>query len=300
MMKRIDLTIITLGLGIFLMSLGFITYNAFNTHFIGNPYIQPQILNLSLILILMLAGSFLLYGRHHYITCAFVRLSQIYICLCLIGFLTTAIQYTPYPTIDHHLVEIDKLIFFNTTDVLARVHQYPYLVIALEYCYATLPQELWLVFLLVFLFEKNNQHKEFFFLIFFTALVGFGFYYFFPTTAPASMFHSPYFITEQYETYKKFHEIHQGLQPSTFGGGMIAFPSFHCIWALCCQYYFRSWSVLFYAALPLNIMITTACVLLGWHYLIDVIAAIFLFLCSVMFYKKIIPLMPEKFRCELS
>jgi membrane-associated phospholipid phosphatase len=109
-------------------------------------------------------------------------------------------------------------------------------------------------------------------------LIGFIVYYFFPTTAPASVLHSDYFIKEQLATGLKFTQIHQYIQPTTLDGGLIAFPSFHVIWAWLCLYLIRSWFVVFYVFLFINILLIFSCVMLGWHYFLDIILSFLILL----------------------
>ena len=68
-----------------------------------------------------------------------------------------------------------------------------------------------------------------YFLFITTALIGFTFYYFFPTTAPASIVNSPFFS--------------EGL------------------------------AVGFLILLPINGLLMASCLLLGWHYAIDILGA---------------------------
>jgi len=121
---------------------------------------------------------------------------------------------------------------------------------------------------------------EFYFLLLVSMIIGFVFYYFFPTMAPSSVIDSPYFLEEQRATALKFSQIHHYLQPTTIEGGLIAMPSFHVIWAYLCLYALRGWPILCGILFPVNCLLALACILLGWHYPIDLVGSIVVILMS--------------------
>ncbi len=53
-------------------------------------------------------------------------------------------------------------------------------------------------------------------------------------------------------------------------------PSFHTIWALLCVYLLRDWKYPFIVLGLINSLLIIACVLLGWHYLSDVLVGVLL------------------------
>ena len=61
---------------------------------------------------------------------------------------------------------------------------------------------------------------------------------------------------------------------------MIAFPSFHIIWGWFCLYLSYGCRWLFIGLLPLNGLLFASCVLLGWHYPLDLVGAAFVILAS--------------------
>lgn len=261
-------------------------YNHQVTHYIGNEYVQPALYLLTLPLCLMWVGLKLFTNKYPFIEKRILSSLTLYLFLCLMVYLTSAIQYTPFQSIDKSLIQLDNLLFFKTTHVLNWTYQHPLMQGALAICYGLLNWELVLVFFIIIFLPDEGKNSDFYFCMLFTAMVGFIFYYFFPTIAPASLFDNPHFYKEQYDTGKKFYDIHHYLTPNTLEGGMIAMPSFHTIWALLCQHHLRRFPIIWYCVLPINIMIVLACVMLGWHYLIDVLSALFLtgiavLLCSI-------------------
>ena len=150
----------------------------------------------------------------------------------------------------------------------------------LEFTYNTLPYQMSYIPMLIIASGRTKYIREYYFLFLISAIIGFSFYYFFPSTAPASIIKSNYFSTAQYATSLKFMQIHQHIQPTTIDGGMIALPSFHTIWAWFCLYLLRGWPVVFFIMLPVNLLLVASCVLLGWHYPMDILGGIVVILLS--------------------
>ena len=61
--------------------------------------------------------------------------------------------------------------------------------------------------------------------------------------------------------------------PTTNEGGLIALPSFHAIWAMLSVYLFKEWPVACFSLLSINIVLVASCILLGWHYPLDILGA---------------------------
>ena len=127
--------------------------------------------------------------------------------------------------------------------------------------------------LIMILFKRFQLVREYYFLLVSTLLIGFVFYYFFPTTAPASTIDSPYFLMMQKATGLKFQQIHHNIPPTTLDGGLIALPSFHVVWAYLSIYLLRGWPIFCWLLFPINGLLALSCVLLGWHYPIDLIGS---------------------------
>ncbi|HAT8115747.1 TPA: PAP2 family protein, partial [Legionella pneumophila] len=142
--------------------------------------------------------------------------------------------------------------------------------------YDTLPYQMSIIPLCVIVSGRFYILKDYYFLLLCTTLMGFSYYYFFPTTAPASELQSSLFAPEQIATGLKFHQIHNHIQPTTIEGGLIALPSFHTIWAILCVYLIKDWFIPCLLLSIINVLLILSCVLLGWHYPIDILAAIIL------------------------
>ena len=198
----------------------------------------------------------------------------------VIALTTNAAQYTPFDTIDSHILKLESILHINMQSIMLWTHDKPTIRKLLAFIYDTLPFQMSYFPLLIIAAKQFDTAHEYYFLLLISAILGFTFYYFFPTTAPASVVESPYFSEIQHATGLKFNQIHNYIQPSTLDGGMIALPSFHVIWAWFCLYLIRGWPVLFYFMLPINTLLIASCVLLGWHYSIDILGAFIIILIS--------------------
>ena len=68
-------------------------------------------------------------------------------------------------------------------------------------------------------------------------------------------------------------QIHQNYPLSFNTLKLVAFPSFHTIWSILILFLIYNYRYLFYILLIINCSIILSTVLLGWHYLSDVLAS---------------------------
>ncbi len=259
---------------IVLLSLIALAVNHFYYQYPGNFYTPPDCFLTGSTLSLLYAGFFILQGRDGKITQIVKEVIYFFLVMTSVCLATTAAQYTPFPTIDQHILAFESFLNIDTNALLTWIHAKPLLKTVLDVVYSSINYQLCYIPLIVILAGRTDLIREYYFLLITTALIGFTFYYFFPTTAPASVINSEYFSEAQRATYLKFFQIHHYIQPSTMDGGMIALPSFHVIWAWLCLYLVREWRVVFLALLPINVLLIASCVLLGWHYCIDIVGSV--------------------------
>lgn len=193
--------------------------------------------------------------------------------MCIIALVTNAVQYTPFPPIDEYILKFEVRLGIKMPAILAWLYHHPTFKTLLNFIYDSLPYQMTYIPLALILLGKKTYIREYYFLLLISALMGFSFYYFFPTTAPASIINSDYFSEAQHATELKFIQIHQHIAPTTLDGGLIALPSFHAIWAWLCLYAVRGWPIIFFTLLPVNCLLILSCVLLGWHYFLDIVSA---------------------------
>lgn len=251
--------------------------------FPGNHYMLPDIIT-AIFTCFMASKGLKIYFTEEVWGSFFLRefgLGILLFSLVLWG--SESIQQTPFTPIDNALIKFDKLLNVRVNDYVASLEYHPYVKKILDFFYNSVSCELILVPSLLMIFRRYVFIYEYYSLVFLTAIIGYSIYYFFPTIAPASSIGGLGFTQEQYATGIKFNEIHHYISPSTKDGGLISFPSFHAIWALLLVYSVRCWTYFCSALLIFNSMIIIACVILGWHYMVDILGSIAVILLSIWF-----------------
>lgn len=201
--------------------------------------------------------------------------------------ITYAAQFTPFEPIDTWLIHGENLMHIDVVSIVTWTQMHPVFKSLLEWCYGFLNIELFLVVLLMLLLEKWHRLRAYLFMMLLGAFIGFVIYYFFPTTGPASQLNSPFFTKEQYAVALKFIQIHSYQPNVTLAAGMVAFPSFHTICSLLLLYLVFELRKLFIILLPINSLIITSTILLGWHYLVDILCSFIIFFVCYCYYKNI-------------
>lgn len=248
--------------------------NAGIYHYPGNNYFPPNTPLIAFSLMLIYMGTYLQFGKESKLTSTIREVISFFLVTAILVVATNAVQYTPFPPIDAHILALQTHAPFTVEDLLNWSSTHQSIKMALETIYISLTYQMTYLPLFVILMGHITRVREYYFLLLITALIGYGFYYFFPTTAPASMINSIHFNELQRATGLKFSQIHQHIPPTTLEGGMVALPSFHVIWAYLCVYLVRDWRYIFHILLVINLILAAACVILGWHYILDVGASI--------------------------
>lgn len=197
-----------------------------------------------------------------------------YFIIVSLAVMSTGIQFTPFPLIDKTLVQIDQLLGFYTIPVLNWTYSINWFQHFMNYVYVTIGLQLLFIPAILAIMMDKRGLTILYYSVLISFLIGSTIYYFFPTAGPTAVFHNPYFKPEQHDTWLKFYEVHKRLTLTTTEGGMIAFPSFHVIWAILFAYACRNQKYLYYAMIVLNILVIASTLFLAWHYLADVIGGI--------------------------
>lgn len=258
---------------IFLSSIAFII-NFYHSHYLGNNYFPPDTTSIAIILIIMYCGCSIQFGSTNQLSKTMKEIIIFFIMISILAILTNAVQYTPFSPIDYQIYSIEQSLHINLQGIIAWTNHYPQLKQGLDFIYNTLPLQMTFIPLFIIFANQRQKIREFYFLMLCSAMIGFIFYYFFPTTGPASIVKSPFFSEAQKATTLKFIQLHQQIKPSTLEGGLIALPSFHVIWAWLCLYLLRDWPMVYFPMGILNLILMASCVLLGWHYPIDIIGSV--------------------------
>lgn len=258
--------------------------NVFHYKFPGNYFLRFNILPVLIFLFISLALLLYVLGSRMLTKKIVLELLLFFLVIALIIFGATAIQYTPFKPIDNYILAVESKLRINLLGMINWTRQHPLLQLRLTQTYDLLELEMLICPLYALALKKYDYLHEYFFLILTTACFGFIFYYFFPTTGPASNLPAAYFSSQQLATGIKFWQIHSHHPPTTALGGLIAMPSFHVIWAWLNVYLIRFHR--FYCALfaMINLLLTLACVLLGWHYVLDLIGSFIILGVAFYFY----------------
>lgn len=246
----------------------------------GNHYVPFELINAIIVLLLISLGLKIQfcdkYGSDFLLE---VAVGLFFFAVIFWG--AEAIQQTPFKPIDNILIKWDSTLHIKVNSYVAYLEKWPSFKSILECFYDILILEMICVPILLLLLKRYTLLYEYYKLVFITAILGFTIYYFFPTVAPATAIGGNGFSKAQLATGIKFYEIHNHIFPSTSDGGMISFPSFHVVWALLLTYAVRCWRVIFGLLICLNTVIIISCVVLGWHYMADIIGSIFIVSLSI-------------------
>jgi hypothetical protein len=190
-----------------------------------------------------------------------------------------ACQLTPYPTVDSYLARAE---FLPLTQYILWIRNHDYTQQFLIEIYNSLEFMLVITPFVAYLLGKQYFYSfAKFFLV--GCMIGFTFYYFFPSCGPASILPKHVFLPEQHANHIKFWEIHHGIKASTEAGGLIAFPSFHVIWAWNCVRIYFYQKIIFTLFILWFLLTCISTVVLGWHYSTDVIGSfMFIFLIEYL------------------
>lgn len=272
MTKKNDLVIFILCVSVLFFSILALCVNRFWYRFPGLFYFDPAFLGFTGLLLFIYFGLKLQFNlSNNSSLLKIIKAAYIYgLILSLVLLATTAIQYTPFSPIDKKILKLEAFLHLDLKSSIAWLNQRAHLKSVVNFIYNSLAYQLIVVPLWVIFRKEFGVLYQFYFLALMSWFIGALVYYFFPTTAPASIIDSPYFVEAQRATGLKFWQVHHYIQPLTADGGMIAMPSFHVIWAWLCVYLLRPWPILFFLLGLTNIVLVSACVLLGWHYYLDV------------------------------
>lgn len=253
-----------------------ISINCFTTQYRGIDFFPDHSVYIGITIFLIYLGFVFLNTNNSYPKLAAKELLYFYLMMAIIAYASDAVQLTPFPSIDKYIVAMDQKLGVNMLSILRWTHAHKQFQHLLNLCYNSLPLQMSLIPLILIALGRFQLMRSYYFLMLFTSLIGFVFYYFFPTEAPASVFNSPLFTPDQVATGIKFKQIHAHIIPSTKEGGLIAMPSFHVIWAVFCTYLVKDWFIPCLILGVINCLLIASCVLLGWHYPSDVIMGLIL------------------------
>lgn len=292
-MKRADLGLLSfkkypcqlvLSLIISILSGGLFLINRVYLNYPGNNYFPTQFIPACIILV-AISSAVHYCVINNYIRRLVFSIFSLFFMMSIVALATNAVQFTPFPPIDSYIIASEGALNFNLAAVIAWTNHHLTFKYLLELAYASLAYQIAIIPILIAVFDEPSKVREYICLFLISTLIGFAIYYFFPTMAPSGLISSPYFSDEQLATSLKFRQIHQYINPTTLAGGMIALPSFHTIWAWFSVFLVREYSILLLILVPINSVLVLACVLLGWHYPLDIIVSGIVILLSHGLYR---------------
>ena len=195
---------------------------------------------------------------------------------------TGAIATTPYTLIDTALLASDRIFNFSIPAVLEWTHARPRWLMTLQLAYYSwTPQTVLLPLILGFTLQRKLLLRYLNFLGL-TMLIGGMIYYFFPTTGPSSVLSSPYFPLEELRMREVYDAIHRGDDLKHMITGFVSMPSFHTVngvvfilmlWRWLMSNLSSIWVVpVAVFGIIVNVLLITATMALGFHYVVDIIA----------------------------
>ena len=182
------------------------------------------------------------------------------------------IVQTPFSVIDGVIKKWDTLMGFNVTHWMSWGFQFPFFIHLLNFCYNTWFYQFFMVPAILAFFHQHRIAAQYYVAMILTLIVGGGIYYFFPTTAPATVYHSVYFSADQHNLVTAFNQLHHHQTVTVNSEGLVSFPSFHVIGAILALLALRRLRWYFWVMIPVNTLLIMSTMVLGYHYLSDVLA----------------------------
>ncbi|MCB1827342.1 MAG: phosphatase PAP2 family protein [Coxiellaceae bacterium] len=259
---------------VLLVAAAYLTYNALYTHYKGLGFGVPAMasyLPWGVGLIAITAYLKKISERYSLVMEVITKLYWVYF-ISALGCM--AIQFSPFPLIDSHLLAADNALGFSSTGFFEFVRHHHWLHQLFTTAYHSLDYLLILMpFVFAFFIEKRSV-RIFYLANIIATFFTYNIYYYFPTTEPAHVAMGSNFLQAQYDIIAQWYQIHGHLKNTIHIGDLIAFPSFHVIWSCLLIYLTKNRKWIFYPMLVWGAVIMTSTVALGWHFLTDVMGGL--------------------------
>ena len=190
--------------------------------------------------------------------------------LLMVGIIIT----TPFPLQDQNFYNMDLALGYDHKMLIQYMIDHTYIRIILSYLYDSLKTVVLSVGIGLLLSLSITLYYRYaaYFLISF--LIGALIYYFFPSTDVASIVPSPIFSPSAYVAIHQFDLEHNYRVITQFAIALISMPSFHTIWAMAISFVFWKQKIMRYVAIFYTTMVIISALLLGAHFLVDIIAGL--------------------------
>jgi hypothetical protein len=211
----------------------------------------------------------------------------------------TSILPTPFGQNDlsHAIYQFDVWLGFNQAALMNWRAHLPNLTHWLEFSYMSITQQVAFTGLILAAFHCFKSARLYLLVILVGSLIAYIIYYFFPTFAPNFIIHNAVFPETAAQLLQRTIGIREHIPYKLYpGAGLIAFPSCHVLMALTGIFCWiaaikeakKAWIKCVCLGISLliiviNLSLIAATILLGYHYLADVIASVILFLGAWFF-----------------
>ncbi|MDF1760297.1 MAG: phosphatase PAP2 family protein [Coxiellaceae bacterium] len=229
---------------------------------------------------LLLYISFLnLRKKYHYISSFFISLLYTILFVYTMFLICGAALLTPSDNLlNYQLLNWDLALGFHQLAIIKWADKHVILHKLLNWGYDSWTIQLGLVAPILGLLKRYKEMRQWIAASLLAIFIAAMIYYIWPSLPPASVFTSYHFDDTCYTCINRFYLLHTYRQFNYISCGLIVFPSCHVIWALLNTYAFRHIKWILWPMIILNLFLIAATVVLGMHFLVDIIASFVIFL----------------------
>jgi hypothetical protein len=287
-LTKVERWLIRLNFLMLLLALvGFLLNHLFIHYFVPVNYIGFIPGSFIIVLLLWIWASA---NRSDFPKTSNLLLSVFYTVLCsfCLGVFALAVMLTPSPwVLSHQLLTIDQLLGFHQITVMHWMGKHLAVAQSLENAYEFWHWEVLLVAPVLVCAKQFPRACRFLLYSSILSLLFCVIYVIWPSLSPAAVFPQHIFGDTCYTCIHRFQLIREHHHYAFGTCGLIDFPSYHAALAMLCIWAFWRVKGLNVVMTALNVWVILATFLLGYHFLIDVIAA-FVIVVFMLFigYKK--------------
>ncbi len=236
------------------------------------------------------AGFFLLYvsffnlrKKYFYISSFFISILYTVLFIYTMFLTCGAALLTPSThLLNYQLLNWDLALGFHQLPIIKWTEQHTFLHQYLYYAYGTWAIQLALICPVLALLKRYKEMRQWVFASIIAILITSAIYFFYPSLPPASVYPNYRFDSACYTCIDRYYLIH-AYQPFNYTQcGLIVFPSCHVIWGILNTFAFRRVKWLLWPMIVMNVSLIISTVLLGMHFLVDVLGAIVVFIVSAL------------------
>jgi membrane-associated phospholipid phosphatase len=261
-----------IALATYLVTVLMMGYNFFFVHYINyaNAFLAPPAAAPGFALVYYCS---LRYLKQHTRTCEFVLCILYTLAFLYFNLMICAgAMITPSPwLLSKQLLHADLWLGFNQLPLILWTKNHPTIEQALNFAYGSWTVQLFFLPLILVFCRQYQAYKQWFTAGMLAMLIVCLIYYIWPSLPPAYVFTQKIFHSGCYQCINRYFLIRQFQEYNVGLCGLIVFPSCHIIFATFNTYYLRKVRWLFYPLLALNLLLAASTIMMGMHFLVDVI-----------------------------